>query len=53
MVQIKKGDYLLSAGQRLSQFEQASASSYYNYAKTQVKTVSVPVPQYYVTAGSN
>jgi len=49
----KKGDYLLSAGQRLSQFEQASASSYYNYAKTQVKTVSVPVPQYYVTAGSN
>jgi hypothetical protein len=41
----KKGNYLLSAGQRLSQFQQASAQSYFNYAKGEVNTVEIPVPE--------
>lgn len=35
------GDFLLSAGMRLSQFTSESASSYYNYVKNNAKGVSV------------
>lgn len=38
----KNGRYLLSAGQRLSQFQSTSARSYYDYVKDNLETDQIP-----------